>query len=329
MKVLEFFSGIGGMHFALKESGIDGEVLLAADINPVANEVYKNNFPKVTLLNRNIESLSPEYLNKVGADTILMSPPCQPFTRNGLKGDTKDPRTTAFLHILNILPRLEISNILIENVKGFETSVVRNLLVETLEKCNFSFQEFLLNPTEFGIPNSRLRYYCVAKKVPNTFEFNTGSLLHHLPKERQELPCFQIKNIIESDVNDEYFLPKKILLKYWKLLDICGLESRRSCCFTKAYGRYAEGTGSVFTNISENEYKEILISLEQSENECQTEKLLENLKLRYFTPLEISRLQSFPNSFNFPSTLTDRQKYMLLGNSINIKVVSELIKLLK
>ncbi|CAH2039407.1 unnamed protein product, partial [Iphiclides podalirius] len=44
-RVLELYSGIGGMHIALKESRINGEVVAAVDINTIANEVYCHNFP--------------------------------------------------------------------------------------------------------------------------------------------------------------------------------------------------------------------------------------------------------------------------------------------
>lgn len=50
--------------------------------------------------------------------------------------------------------------------------------------------------------------------------------------------------------------------------------------------------------------------------------------LRYFTPREICRLMCFPEEFTFPEYITDKQKYRLLGNSINIYVVSRLIFLL-
>lgn len=55
--------------------------------------------------------------------------------------------------------------------------------------------------------------------------------------------------------------------------------------------------------------------------------LAQSLGLRFFTPIEISRIMCFPKSFSFPDHLSNRQKYMVLGNSINVKVVSELIKL--
>lgn len=54
---------------------------------------------------------------------------------------------------------------------------------------------------------------------------------------------------------------------------------------------------------------------------------IKKLQLRFFTPTEISRLMNFPETFQFPSNITDKQKYMLLGNSVNVRVISELIKL--
>lgn len=138
------------------------------DINTVANEVYKHNFPNTDLLNRNIQTVSVNEIEKLEVNTILMSPPCQPFTRNGNLLGEHDARTESFLYIISILQKMNgIKYILMENVKGFECSSVRNLFIERLKECNFVYQEFLLCPSNFGIPNSRLRYYCLATKQPN------------------------------------------------------------------------------------------------------------------------------------------------------------------
>ncbi len=56
---------------------------------------------------------------------------------------------------------------------GFETSESRDLLTATLTEIGFTFQEFLINPNQIGIPNSRLRYYLIGKRKPETFEFET------------------------------------------------------------------------------------------------------------------------------------------------------------
>lgn len=156
---------------------MDGEIVASIDINPTANKVYAHNFPNTQLLNRNIQSLTPKYINELNVDTILMSPPCQPFTRNGLKEDVNDSRTDSFIHLLDILPKLNVEYILIENVKGFESSKMRNILLESLKTSKFIFQEFILSPTQFGIPNTRHRYYCLAKRLPKQFDFKTNELV--------------------------------------------------------------------------------------------------------------------------------------------------------
>ena len=59
--VLELFSGIGGMHFALREAGIaSAEVGAAMDISDVANRVYRHNFPKTNHVAGNICGLTPK-----------------------------------------------------------------------------------------------------------------------------------------------------------------------------------------------------------------------------------------------------------------------------
>lgn len=97
--------------------------------------------------------------------------------RVGLQKDISDQRTCSLLHIISILPDLDKSlrYILVENVKGFELSESRNKLVEALQQQNFLCQEFLLNPMQFSIPNSRLRYYLIAVRNPLQFCFKTES----------------------------------------------------------------------------------------------------------------------------------------------------------
>ena len=48
--VLEFYSGTGGMHYALMEAvGDRVNVVAAFDINTSVNSIYRHNFPKVRL----------------------------------------------------------------------------------------------------------------------------------------------------------------------------------------------------------------------------------------------------------------------------------------
>ena len=53
------------------------------------------------------------------------------------------------------------------------------------------------------------------------------------------------------------------------------------------------------------------------------------LKLRYFSVGEIAALHSFPPSFSLPPGFGSRQGYQLLGNSLSVAVVADLLAYLE
>ncbi|XP_029687750.1 tRNA (cytosine(38)-C(5))-methyltransferase-like isoform X3 [Takifugu rubripes] len=341
MRVLELYSGIGGMHYALIESNLSYQVVAAVDINTTANQVYTHNFPNTALLNKTIEGITLEEFNKLSFDMILMSPPCQPFTRIGLQRDLDDPRTKSFLHIVDLLPRLSKAPlyILLENVKGFEKSAAREYLVKTLRECQYTVQEMMVSPTHVGIPNSRLRYYLMAKRsAQQKSDAQTGQeapvsfhpTFQNLSPTTDELQELQIQAFLEpqEDVHEpQHLLPPKTLLRYAQLLDIVRPSCRRSVCFTKGYRKYVEGTGSVLQCCLDTSVEDVFPSLDQCSEEEKVQKLLD-LKLRYFTPREVANLMGFPQSFTFPESVSTKQQYRLLGNSLNVVVVAKLLQLL-
>ncbi|XP_028933375.1 tRNA (cytosine(38)-C(5))-methyltransferase isoform X1 [Ornithorhynchus anatinus] len=339
------------------------------------------------------QGISLQEFDRLSFDVMLMSPPCQPFTRTGLRGDAADGRTKSFLYLLRILPRLRKPPryILLENVKGFEGSATRDLLVQTIEKCGFQYQEFLLSPTSLGIPNSRLRYFLIAKLQSSPFPFQVrGQILTEFPepgsgnsprrevavaggseraaepgkeenteprcrsadgtprpgreavlfkletaeemqRKRQrdgDLSVEMLRGFLEEDSGpSRYFLPPKPLLRYGLLLDVVKPTCRRSTCFTKGYGSYVEGTGSVLQTAEEVQIEDVYEALETLPEEEKLRKLA-TLKLRYFTPREIANLHGFPPEFGFPEQISTKQRYRLLGNSLNVLVVAKLIAIL-
>lgn len=139
----------------------------------------------------------------------------------------------------------------------------------------------------------------------------------------------QISNYLnKSEPKEAYFLTDKLLEQRFSVLDITHKDSTNSMCFTKAYQRYLEGTGSVYSEISKSQ----LDSTIKTFNILPDPKIILHLKksllLRFFSPSEVSKLMCFPEDFGFPENVTDKQKYRLLGNSVNVKVVSELINLM-
>lgn len=67
-----------------------------------------------------------------------------------------------------------------ENVKGFDLDTAREKFLIMLKSLNYNFQEFLLSPIQFGVPNSRLRYFLIAK-LNEALKFETSSeICRHL-----------------------------------------------------------------------------------------------------------------------------------------------------
>lgn len=139
---------------------------------------------------------------------------------------------------------------------------------------------------------------------------------------------YSLSTIIENDVPDKHLVPHK-LLKRANIFDICTKESKKSCCFTKAYSHYIEGAGSFYTDASQETIKNTMEKANSFElGSDEFIQAISELKLRYFTPNEVLSLMTFPETYSFPTTVTTKQCYRLLGNSVNIKVISELLKIL-
>jgi len=336
LRVIEFYSGIGGLHLGLKDvPGCTFTIAAAYDINTSANTVYRHNFPGVLLQQRNIQSITTEELDGLNAQLFVMSPPCQPFTRQGKRMDTADNRTNSFMHLLEVFSRLTNPPefLLLENVKGFEESDAHRALLDYLGKHGYHYREFLLSPVQFGVPNSRLRYYLLARLSSKNAEWTFGSageISTTWPLAASSVEIRPISEYLEPLDTDfsNYLLDDRTLAKYGEILDIVKSTDRRSCCFTKGYGHYVEGTGSVIQSCESVSLDDAYRQYRMASSEEQKAASLQLLKLRYFTPREIADLMCFPSTFGFPDQTSTRQRYKLLGNSVNVLVVHELIKLL-
>ena len=88
----------------------------------------------------------------------------QPFTRNGLRAESQDARCASLHFLMDALQHMRVrpsrqssSNqrlqnppecVLVENVKGFDTSGTRDALLAALQAARFHVQEFLLSPEQ-------------------------------------------------------------------------------------------------------------------------------------------------------------------------------------
>lgn len=347
LRALEFYAGIGGLGLALSRCmARSAEIVAAFEWDPSAAAVYAHNNAKKHPVHRtDISRLTATDLAAYNASVFLLSPPCQPYTvlSPEAKGHA-DPRASSFHHLMfAVLPDLAKQGALpqflfVENVAGFKDSVTHRQLLDLLASLDYSTREFLLSPLQFGIPNSRKRFYLLAKLSPLEFARPLPVFAEWTdPRDTNEpLASESLAQFLDQVATDasECTVPDKVLLKWAHEFDIVLPSARRTCCFTRGYTRLAQGSGSVLqenTDLDTSTTFRQFVKLRNQDCTDEAIALLRPLRLRYFTPNELLRIFCFhPPSegepaFSWPPNISRKTKYKLLGNSVNVLVVRHLL----
>ncbi|KAH7100269.1 S-adenosyl-L-methionine-dependent methyltransferase [Auriculariales sp. MPI-PUGE-AT-0066] len=357
LRALEFYAGIGGLQLAALRSTAAVEVVAAYDWDQSAVRVYAHNYGHTHPIHRaDISRMTASDLAGHNASVWLLSPPCH-----------ADPRASSFHHLFfAILPELLPDYIFLENVAGFQGSLTQLQALDLLREHEYTVQEYLLSPLQFGIPNSRRRYYLLARRrsqfssrIPEEF----GEWLdprNATSPEGVEASSARVVAPLSDflDENDDpevaaCAVPDKVLHKWAHEFDIVLPSSTRTCCFTRGYTHLAQGSGSVLqqnssldTSSTFREFRAAVPSRGPGAVD-----ILHPLNLRYLTPNELLRLMYFlpqrrtkqisehkvnieqqsphlSTLFNWPSDISRKTRYKLLGNSINVHVVTQLLNYL-
>lgn len=318
--------------------GVRSRVAAAFDVSETANLVYAHNL-RLAPSTRNLAALPAAALDALGPALLLMSPPCQPFTRSNTGArDDKDPRSAA---LLNVVRQLELMQappryIALENVVGFEHSACCLSLLAALERLGYSYLQLQLSPAAFGVPNDRPRYYCLARMgdpfldgQPNDPALLLSALPGHAPSPAAPLSeCLETHSALRLE---QLRVPDAVMRSSaaW-CFDIVGAADRRSSCFTKAYSKFVRGAGSVLLMEPSGPaaQEEFLTSPEERVFDERWRDQLGGRSLRYFAPSELTRLFGFPATFEFPPGVSDRKSYELIGNSLSVVVARRLLAFL-
>ena len=130
-------------------------------------------------------------------------------------------------------------------------------MLAILTKLGFATRELLLTPLQFGVPNSRLRYYLLAARRPSDAFLSSvdssGRILRHIPghgtewndarssssssaagSETVENNVRALRDFLDrSDSQLAYPVPERVLMKWGRLFDIVLPSAMRTCCFTR------------------------------------------------------------------------------------------------
>lgn len=297
LSALELFCGIGGFAAAVARTNV--RVVGALDQSPAVLAVYRLNFPGHVSRQVDLEKITATKLADFAADLWWLSPPCQPYSVRGQQKDLADPRARSLAHLLTVFADIPLEclprHLALENVAGFARSQARQHLVELLTTRGYQFHERLLCPTELGMPSRRPRYYLVASReglsAPCPVVSHPQTLNHFLDPFFNEAP------------SSELLVAPEVVARFgegFRILDPLD-PTAYTTCFTAGYGKSLMHAGSYLR--------------------CRA-------GVRRFAPREIAGLLGFSGSFQFPETLPLRKRWHLLGNSLSVVAVREILRAL-
>ena len=204
IKVIELFAGVGSQAMALRNIGINYEVVGISEIDKFAIKSYEAIHGKV----KNFGDITK--IDKLPyCDLLTYSFPCQDLSVAGQqKGISKDTRSGLLLEVERLLLKAKENGtlpkyLLLENVKN----LVGKKFIKDFERW-LNFLNYLgyysnwevLNAKDYGIPQNRERVFVVSSLENMHYKF---------PKS-VELKS-KMKDLLEEKVDDKYYLSEKLL----------------------------------------------------------------------------------------------------------------------
>lgn len=183
LRFIDLFAGTGGIRIgfeqACKALGLVSRCVLSSEIDEKARETYEANFGDDPLGDiRKIDNLDP-------FDVLLAGFPCQPFSYAGKQKGFGDTRGTLFFEVERILKAHKPKYFMLENVRGLTThdgGRTFATIIKSLEDLGYGVKHVLLNSSNFGVPQNRVRVYVLGvfgRKPVMTINSDKGSSDSH------------------------------------------------------------------------------------------------------------------------------------------------------
>ncbi len=300
LKVASLFCGCGGTDVGMQgnfdylgrhyESN-DIEIVYANDLEQSACDIFEENFG-LKPDNRDIRIVETTDLPEF--DILTGGFPCQSFSivaQNPKRLGIKDEKGMLFFEMCRILRERKPKCFIAENVKGLLTANKKEafpLIVKEFEESGYDIFYQVLKAVEYGVPQKRERVIIVGfkKELGIKFDFPKAVI------EREE-DYIALKEVIEKEVDEKYFFSQRA---------VDGMMRNRATMNKGRAQNIEEPCNTVGAHLAK-------VSLNSTDP-----VLLDNGRYRRFTPREVARIQSFPETFKLIGS--ESAQYRALGNAI-------------
>ncbi len=314
-KVIELFTGAGGLALGLSRAGLRTE--LAVEIDKDACETLKQNKNKHKLswkkiINDDIKNIVDfsEYKDQV--DVVAGGFPCQAFSYAGLSKGFADTRGTLFFEFSRCIKDVQPKLVLGENVRGLlrhDRGKTLATMINVLDDLGYRMKYRLLRGQFHDVPQKRERLVIIGIRKDFDIPFI-------FPEEKDYTISIReaLKDCPESD-GAKYPLKKLEVLKlvppggYWRDLP----ETIKKEYMGASYYLGGGKTGMA-RRLS---WDEPSLTLTCSPAQKQTERCHPE-ETRPLSIREYARIQTFPDDWEFTGSIASQ--YKQIGNAVPVNM---------
>lgn len=302
------FSGVGAPEQALP--WVDWR--WCAEIDPFAGAVLATRQPGT----RNLDDVTKVNWNEIArtepVDLMVFGSPCQSFSLAGKRQGMEDPRGNLAVVALDVVRTVQPRWFVFENVPGLLSSAGGRdfgAFLGQVEQCGYGWAYRTLDSQFFGLAQRRRRLFLVGYRSPDS----------HLGDWRPaaavlfDASCLQRHSSTGQKARSNTPGPAE-----------GGFGERGAFSFQPRIGRCGRGQPSGIVSAlagskagATSDSRPCVVIFDRN-----TKKYT----VRRLTPRECERLQGFPDDYTLVQingkSLTDTQRYQVLGNSMAVPVVS-------
>lgn len=197
MRVIDLFSGCGGMSLGFQNAGFD--IVAAFDNWQPAINVYRQNFDH-PIINQDI-SESPTDMTlflPFEADMIIGGPPCQDFSSAG-KRDESLGRADLTILFSEIISALTPQWFVMENVDRAIKAKAYHKAKKIFKSANYGLTEVILDASFCGVPQKRKRLFLIGELT------GQDNALTHFLRKNQSFKRMTLRDYFQDSLGVEHY----------------------------------------------------------------------------------------------------------------------------
>jgi len=328
MIVLSLFDGISGARLACERAGIKVDKYYASEIDKYAIEVSKKNFPDIIQLG-DITKWKEWKIEQ--PDLIVAGFPCQPYSIAGKRKGLEDKRGGDIVDAMfDVIKKFKTKYFLLENVKGLLSIDKGNTfkeIIKTLEDIGYNVNWKIINSSLVSAQN---RERVFISNIDFGLPEDKGILLKDIVFSDAQDPTVCMHNLYGGfgETKHRTFIDKSptirtaaggghipSLLLSEKALEYMDREVKGGRTHWD-FQHHSDVSKPKSAAVVANFFKGVPYNVLKDWN-C----------IRYFDPIEVERLQTYPD--NYTEGISKTQRYKALGNSFTVDVIAHILNSIK